>query len=296
MVAVGLSDVMGGPRHLRVGHLPQGEGERRPKAVAKCIGTSPNGYSSVMLQANVVEGVHRIEDAYTNWYIVDDGAGRLTVVDAGVRSSWRSLHEALARLGRRATDIEAVVLTHAHFDHVGFAERARRELGIPVHVHEDDVPLCRHPLRYSHERPRSWYFLTQWRALPVVVAMTVNGAWFADGVRSVVRFGDDAGTLPVPGGLRVIHTPGHTIGHCSLVLEGRDAVITGDAIVTLDPYTGMRGPRLVARAATADSQRNMRVLDAIAQTGARTLLVGHGAPWTRGAEAAVAQAREAGTR
>jgi glyoxylase-like metal-dependent hydrolase (beta-lactamase superfamily II) len=71
-------------------------------------------------------------------------------------------------------------------------------------------------------------------------------------------------------------------------------VIAGDAIVTLDPYTGRRGPRLVARAATVDSERNLRTLDALAATGARTVLTGHGEPWARGVESAVAQARAAG--
>lgn len=64
--------------------------------------------------------------------------------------------------------------------------------------------------------------------------------------------------------------------------------------MTLDPYTAARGPRLVARAATADSQRNPRSLDALAQTQARTVLVGHGEPWTEGIESSVAQARQAG--
>ena len=64
-----------------------------------------------------------------------------------------------------------VVATHAHFDHVGFAERARTELGVPVHVHENDAPLTRHPWRYDHERPRSPYFATQVRAMPIVAAL-----------------------------------------------------------------------------------------------------------------------------
>jgi len=89
-----------------------------------------------MLDANVVEGVHRITDSYTNWYLLEE-QGRLTVVDAGVPASWQSLHDALARLGRKPSDIEAVVLTHAHIDHVGFAERARTELDVPLYVHEN---------------------------------------------------------------------------------------------------------------------------------------------------------------
>ena len=70
-------------------------------------------------------------------------------------------------------------------------------------------------------------------------------------------------------------------------------LFAGDAIVTRDPYTGRAGPRLVARAATADSAQNLRSLDALAQTGARWVLTGHGEPWDRGADEAVRLAREA---
>ena len=73
------------------------------------------------------------------------------------------------------------------------------------------------------------------------------------------------------------------------------SVIVGDACVTLDPYTARRGPRLVARAATADSERALSTLDALAETDARTAYVGHGEPWLEGAERAVALAREAGS-
>ena len=102
----------------------------------------------MQLERDVARGVHRIEDANTNWYLVEDD-GRVCVVDAGVPSSWDSLHEALRAFGRTPADVAAVVLTHAHFDHVGFAEKARSQLGVPVYVHENDVPLTRHPWRYD---------------------------------------------------------------------------------------------------------------------------------------------------
>jgi glyoxylase-like metal-dependent hydrolase (beta-lactamase superfamily II) len=184
------------------------------------------------------------------------------------------------------------VLTHAHFDHVGFAERARRELGVPVWVHEDDVPLARHPMQYAHERSPLLY-LANPGALPIIAELARSRAFFPPGIREVRRFRE--GTLDVPGSPQVVHTPGHTLGHCALHLPDRDVVIAGDAVVMLDPYTGRRGPRLVARAATADVERNLRALDALAATGATTVLTGHGEPWRTGAEAIASAARAAGS-
>jgi glyoxylase-like metal-dependent hydrolase (beta-lactamase superfamily II) len=244
-----------------------------------------------MLQANVADGVHRIEDAYTNWYLLEADDG-LTIVDAGVPTSWQSLVDALRSLGRRTDDVAAVVLTHAHFDHMGFAERARSELGVPVWVHENDVPLTHHPRRYAWERSPAFYLATQVRALPIAGALVRNRAWWPPPIKEVRRYAN--GTLEVPGRPAVIPTPGHTLGHCALHLADRDALIAGDAIVTLDPYTGRRGPRIVAKAATADSERALASLDALEQTGARTVLVGHGPAWTAGIEGAVAAARSAG--
>lgn len=244
-----------------------------------------------MLEKNVAPGVHRIEDAYTNWYLIEED-GRITVVDTGLPTSWASLIETLKSLGRRLSDIEAVVLTHAHFDHMGFAERARANLGVPVWVHENDVPLTRQPRQYAHERARSYYFATQLDAAPMAAALVKNRAWWPKPIKEVKRY--ESGILPVPGSPKVVFTPGHTLGHCALHLPYRDCVIAGDAIVTLDPYTARRGPRIVARAATADSERALDSLDALAETGAATVLTGHGEPWTEGVERAVQEARRAG--
>jgi glyoxylase-like metal-dependent hydrolase (beta-lactamase superfamily II) len=247
-----------------------------------------------MLQRHAAERIHRIEDAYTNFFLVEDGpTGGITVVDTCHPTSWKALQSALADVGRRLADIEAVVLTHGHFDHMGFAARAQRELGVDVWAHEKEVPVVRSPWDYDHERPRAPYFLRYPKFNLIFTRMGVAGALFVKGVENVRTYGD-SGTLDVPGRPQVVFTPGHTYGHCALHFPDRGAVIAGDAIVTLNPYTGRRGPQIVAGAATADSALNLASLDALAATEAQTVMTGHGEVWTGGVRAAVEQARSQG--
>src|SRR3954465_4060160 len=246
-----------------------------------------------MLQTNVAEGVHRIEDAYTNWYLLEED-DRLTVVDCGVPTSWESLGAALGALGRRRDQIEAVVLTHAHFDHIGMAERARRELGVPVWVHENDVPLTRHPTQYARERSPLRYVVSYPKALPCVASFAATRAFFPKPIERVERYTD--GVLGVPGSPAIVPTPGHTLGHCSLHFPDRGAVIAGDAVVMFNPYTARPGPQVVARAADADTERALSSLDALAALEAETVLTGHGPAWRNGTGEIVRRARAAGVQ
>lgn len=240
---------------------------------------------------NAARGIHRLGHAYVNCYLVEEGDA-LTVVDAGLPATWPHFVQALDELGRSLADVRALVLTHAHFDHLGFAARLAEEHRVPVWLHPGDHYIGAHPARYRHERSRAKYPLLYPRSVPLLGAMAVAGALSVKGVRDVHSLAE--GPLDVPGNPHVISTPGHTVGHCALHFPDRDAVITGDALVTLDPYRATLGPQLVAGAATADSIEALASLRAIADTGATTLLPGHGEPWKRGAAAAVAAAVAAG--
>ena len=90
----------------------------------------------------VAPGVHHFETFPFNWYVVEE-AERLTVVDAGFPAHYDVFVAGLHTILYELPDIEAVVLTHVHADHTGFAERLRRELRIPVFVHEADVSASR---------------------------------------------------------------------------------------------------------------------------------------------------------
>ncbi|WP_147796528.1 MBL fold metallo-hydrolase [Cellulomonas sp. Y8] len=237
-------------------------------------------------------GVARLEHAYVNCYVIADDRGA-TLVDAGLPRMWRALPRLLAAVDRTPADVRAVVLTHAHFDHVGFARRAMRELHTDVWVHPADARLAAHPYRYAHEHPRAVYPIRHPRAVPILGAMVAAGAARVRGV-TVVRSLAPGTRLKVPGRPDVVACPGHTDGHVALHLPDRGVLLSGDALVTLDPYTGRTGPRIVAGAATADSALNLASLDALAATGADVVLPGHGSPWTGGAAEAVRLARAAG--
>lgn len=237
-------------------------------------------------------GVHRFSEAFVNVYLIE-GADGLTVVDSGLPAMWTALAEGLQGLGRSPADIKAVVLTHAHFDHLGLAYRLHQEHGIPVWVHPGDAYIARHPYRYGHEKSRLRFLLTNPAGWLVQARMAQAGALKVKGLRDTVPI-PNAGTLPVPGAPQVIHTPGHTAGHCGLFLRERNILFTGDALVTLDPYTGRRGPQIVAGAATVNSTQNLESLTQLAATGASLVLPGHGEPWHLGIEDAVAIARRTG--
>lgn len=245
-----------------------------------------------MLTTEVADRVFRLEHAYVNCYVVVQDE-EVLLVDAGLPAMWPLMGWALRELGRRPEDVVGLVLTHAHFDHTGFAARLQERLDVPVWAHEADHYIAAHPYRYAHENMRGQYPFRHPTALRILGAMTRAGALRVRGVRGLRPLVPDE-VLAVPGAPRVVFSPGHTFGHCALHLPERDVLLSGDALVTLDPYTGVEGPQIIAGAATADSDQALASLDALAATGAGVVLPGHGEPWRAGVVQAVAEARAVG--
>ncbi|MET1044040.1 MAG: MBL fold metallo-hydrolase [Microbacteriaceae bacterium] len=245
------------------------------------------------LTRNLAPGIHRLSHAYVNCYLIEDGT-RVTIVDAAFPATWTHLEQSLEAIGRSRGDVEALVITHAHFDHMGFAARIAAEWSVPIWVHAADERVAQHPYRYDRQGNPLLHTLRHPRAIPMLTAMAAAGGLRVKGATNTRRLPPST-VLDVPGRPRVVFTPGHTFGHCALHLADRGVLFSGDALVTLDPFTGRRGPRLAAGVAAADSVMALASLQAIADTDAATVLPGHGEPWQKGARAAVAAAHEAAT-
>ena len=231
-------------------------------------------------------GIRRVgSDSIVNSYLVEEG-GEVTVIDAGAPGLWSLVPRELEAMDRRLEDVRAIVLTHGHSDHIGYAERARRERGWPVLVHEADEDLATGRRKNTPGRVRmrigpllgfSW-----WSAR--------RGLLRVPRLVEVATFGDGA-TLDLPGSPRVILVPGHTPGSAALHVPSHDVLFIGDAIATYSVSDGYRGPRIAPFGADYVQARDS--LARLEGLTARMVLPGHGDAFTGGVDEAVRQARDA---
>ena len=218
--------------------------------------------------------------------------GEVTLIDAGLSGYRDTLEPALAEMGRSIDDVKAIVLTHADPDHVGFAGELQQTHGIPVYVHRADSERTRQGrAKHAEGSPLAMLGMLKhahsWRALRHTIA---NGGFKQSKVPEVVPF-DDGDELDVPGRLRVIHTPGHTEGHCVLYAPFEDALFVGDAINNLDIVTGQPGAHVAPQVANTSTNQAYESLSRIEELDAQTLYFGHGDPSTQGTRAIVVEAR-----
>jgi glyoxylase-like metal-dependent hydrolase (beta-lactamase superfamily II) len=234
----------------------------------------------------VAPGIHRLGDrSIVNSYLVEE-SGEVTIIDAGVPGFYRDIPGELAAMGRTVADVRALVLTHGHSDHIGFAERLRRDDRVPVWVHEMDAALARGEV----PNPSKGFGPIKLGPLFGFLWFTVlRGGLHTPKIKEVATFGDGA-TLDVPGSPSVILTPGHTPGSAALHVPSLGALFVGDAFATYAVTTGARGPQVAPFTAdAAEAVASLPRLDAVSDD---LVLPGHGDPWTGGIPEAIRLVRE----
>ncbi|WP_156999623.1 MBL fold metallo-hydrolase [Agromyces terreus] len=229
--------------------------------------------------------LHRIGNEIVAAYLVEAPDG-VTVIDAGLAGQWTELVAELEAMGRTLDDVRGVVLTHGDGDHIGFAERLRREHAVPVHVHEADAARARGEVS---SRP-AWGRMR--------IGATASFLWYAlrkNGLRttplSEVVTVRDGEVLDLPGSPEIIGLPGHSPGSIAIHVPSVDAVFVGDGLTTRHVLTGVEGPQPAPF--TDDPAEALASLRRISGLGAAWVLPGHGAPWHGGVERAVAEVERA---
>jgi glyoxylase-like metal-dependent hydrolase (beta-lactamase superfamily II) len=246
-----------------------------------------------VMQANVVPKVHRLGNQVVNWYLVEEGE-KLTAVDAGLPGFASELERDLHGLGHRVQDVEAVLLTHSDADHTGLAN-ALRDAGATIFIHGYDQATLESPGAKSGDA-RPVEFMRNLRHptfLRTVITFTLGGAARPAKLEGPELFAD-GDVLDVPGRPRVVHTPGHTPGHCVFLFEGRRALMTGDEVATWNIVTGRRGPQLMPHGTNVSDAEVRTSLERIAGLdGVEVALPGHGEPWHGPAATLAERARNA---
>ena len=169
----------------------------------------------------ITASLYQINLGSVNAYVIKDNG--LTLIDTGYKGNVEKIASALQQSGEKLTDIRQIILTHCHPDHAGSAADLRARLGVPVLAHKLDAPLIekgiggRTPMHLS-PGIINWF---------VYNLLLKRGTTSIDPVIVDERLSHND-VIPVAGGIRVLHTPGHSAGHIALLLKNEGVLIAGD--------------------------------------------------------------------
>lgn len=213
-----------------------------------------------------VEGIPPISNVYL--IVGEDG---LLLIDAGVAWAAKGVLRYIRRLGFAPPAVKAIFITHGDSDHTGGLHALARETGAAVVAHHAEVGLID---GREKRRPTSTHILDHLMAPIVRLVMPSK----AVAVSHPVADGDTAF------GLKVIHTPGHSLGSACYLLPEQKVLFAGDALT----HWGGR-LALPMKAYTTDMAQAIRSVQRIAQLPFTTCGFGHGPAIVGNAQAVIAE-------
>lgn len=193
-------------------------------------------------------------------YLVTGGSARI-LVDAGRSSRWSDLQNRLAQAG--VDRVDALILTHAHFDHAENARRVRDAYGAAVVVHESEAGFVE-----SGDAPLPAGSVLPARVFTRPLRRLLAPRFRYDRCQVDVTVGDRLDLARWGFNGYVLHTPGHCRGAMSLVLDDEIAVV-GDTMVYVGPWS-------VFPPFADDVPQLLESWRRLLETGCRLFLPGHG--------------------
>jgi glyoxylase-like metal-dependent hydrolase (beta-lactamase superfamily II) len=139
---------------------------------------------------------------------------RVCLIDSGVATAETVIFETLEKAGRKPQEIDLLVLTHSHPDHIGAAKAIREKTGCLVAAHEAEKGWIEDVDLQSRERPVPGFHSLVGGSVPV-------GRSLADGDEIDLGGGHS---------LKVLHAPGHSAGSICLLYEKEKALFCADAV------------------------------------------------------------------
>jgi len=166
-----------------------------------------------------------------NVYLIEEEP--LTLIDAGPRdeASLTALRAGLRELGYQFSDIRRIIVSHAHADHYGLAQRVQEESNATVMIHEWDAPAVAQTEDY-----RAYRELLAVAGVPREMIERMEVGYekfkgFAYPLTDVETLKDDDEILFEKESLTVVHTPGHTPGSICLVRTSNRLVFSSDTVL-----------------------------------------------------------------